>query len=383
MEPLPICPACGADVEPHWHACATCGYRPDGGDAADADPAMIAGGSAGAGRTLVDPFEDLRPRTGGEPVDDPFADEPTSTDPGDAFPRGPVTPDEVLPVSPPQPGDSFRAGAPAQLSVGTPAQPSFGAPPPFVPAAQFAAQRSSTFGVNKVVVVVASVIGVLVLLGGILTLTRTSGTSSTDQASTATATTPPATRKPISGLAGVAESTTIPVPSSTSSTIGITNGVADCDSRASVHSSNGKGTIPCGGGFQVDFPGRPEIVSSGGDVAGASVTWTKLTSTDPDVGRKNVIRYAVVFAELPADPSEDEAKAAMTAAAAQLGGAPSGDRGFQGDPGLAFKGRDDLWTISGIAFVHGRKVIALAALGLEGLQGDELEHFWQTFVWLP
>lgn len=402
MEPLPICPACGADVQPHWERCAACGYEP--GATPDGADAGVAAGVTAPG--MVDPLAQLSGRYGDD-LDDPYGDEPVvfdlgapldddpygegpatfdpsgpdAADPGSsptlpavaagaaaAFPRGPVQPDEILPPGPPPPGGGspFAGG---------------GAPPPFVPASELAARSSSPFGMNKVVVVVVSIIGVLVLLGGIAVLTS-GGTPPPDYTS-APATRPSGTSKPVKGLAGVAESTTIPAPTTPPSTVGGSGAIANCDSRASVHSANGKGTVPCGGGFSVDFAGRPEIVPVAGSVALGPVSWTKLTSTDPDVTRQRIIRYAVVFGELPADPSPEDTKEALAAAAGVLGGTSSGTKGFQGYEGITFKGRDEEWVISGVAFVNGRKVVALAAMGLDGLDGDELDQFGQTFVWLP
>jgi hypothetical protein len=202
---------------------------------------------------------------------------------------------------------------------------------------------SSPFAINKGVAI-AAIVGALVLvIGGIVLMTGGSKSSNT----TASGTTLP----PLGAV--VNNSTTTAAVTSTTSA----GGLADCDSPAKFHSPDGKDYKPCGSGFSIDFPARPDVRTYDGQLSMGPIKWQVLTSTD--TSQDPIVRYGVTWSNLPKEPTPEEATEAVNAVIAQLGGTAGPTTTFLGHEATTFKGVDLERPYIGVAFVVGDDVYAL------------------------
>jgi hypothetical protein len=216
------------------------------------------------------------------------------------------------------------------------------------------ARTGSSFQLNKVVVGIAVVLAVAVLGWQAMSLLKTEEPKAAAPAGT---TIPP--------LGEIAPPTTpettpdgviiVPVESTTTTV----NSQPQCDSSTSVFSADGRGYRPCGGGFQVDLPGRADIRTSVAETDLGPVRWTSLTSTDNS--KDPWVRSVVVYGDLPRELTPEEATAVQESLVAQLFAKPGATTTFQDIPALTFTGTDANGDdIVGVAFVTGTKAYAIA-----------------------
>jgi hypothetical protein len=238
-----------------------------------------------------------------------------------------------------------------------------------------AAKTKSPFELNKVVVIAAVALAVLVLGWQALSLM---GSDDTPTAAPGT-TLPPLgaiapTTVPLTTPDGV---TIVPPPETTTP---ITSGQRQCDSISSVYSVDGRGYTPCDAQFRVDFPGRADIKTSTGETAIGPVQWTSLTSTD--VTKEPPVRSVVVFGQLPRELAPEEVEGVQQELVALLFAKPGAPTTYQDLPALSFSAVDANGDeVDGIAFVNGTTAYALAARS-QGDPGPALTALRDTFAFL-
>jgi hypothetical protein len=155
-----------------------------------------------------------------------------------------------------------------------------------------------------------------------------------------------------------------------------------CDSKTSSKGSGGAGYTPCGGGFVVNFPAKPEIQDRSEELPSGSIRYTMYTSTFPDVQNEKLVRFSAVWGDLPPGSTPDDVQKALQGAAFQYNAKPGPATNFQGMDGITFDGVDQLFAVKGMAFSDGSKVWALAILSTSPPEG-ELDFFASSFKLNP
>lgn len=228
----------------------------------------------------------------------------------------------------------------------------------------------SPFQVNKTVVVSVVAVSAVVLVLGLVLLTRPSTTVNTSKSGAAGA----GSTVPAIGDLQLGSPTTVAPTTSTTAFA--------CDSKTSSHSVNGLDYRPCGSGFEIDFPGIPEITTRSDELPTGTVRWTLMVSTQPDQDYRGYTKFAAMWGELSGEPSPDDLKAAMEAAAYQFAAKPGVDTAFHDLPAMDFAGADGLNTTKGIVFVNGKKVIVLATSSTSPNRGNLLDALKETFAFV-
>ena len=238
------------------------------------------------------------------------------------------------------------------------------------------ARQASSFELNKVVVGVVVVLAVLVIGWQASSLLASNEEAAAPAPSGSTV--PPigqiaSTTTPLTTPDGV----TIVPPAETTST---TSRARDCDSISSIFSTDGRGYRPCGGGFQVDLPGRADIKASTAETDLGPVTWTLLSSTDSK--QDPPVRSVVVYGQLPREVAPEEAEGVQASLISQVLATPGPATTFQDLPATSFSGTDPNGDrYEGVAFVRGDRAYALATRS-QGSPTAALDGLEQTFTFL-
>ena len=235
---------------------------------------------------------------------------------------------------------------------------------------------SSPFSVNRVVAVVAIVLGALILVGGIVLLTGGGSKEAVSTNGTPGKSTPPP-------LGALAVSTTA-VGDALSPATTTTTAVRDCDTVAVMRSVDGAEYTPCTAKFKINFPGRPDTHVSDADLSMGRVQLNVHSSTSPEPPVP--IRYEAAWAMLPKEPTQEEALEGMGALTGKMGCSLTGPIMFQDQPAYACKGPGDgtpdpkqPTTAVGVTFVRGNIVYALVSNSYVNTQ-KQLDAFAATFT---